>query len=529
MPTYRDPTTGDLFPSYEFYLEQKAKAEAGQASTFGVGTKQSVASTVKEKYQDIKASMPQEPTLVAPEKQVEISRIRSEAETIGKQIQSLTKQVEAKRAGAELSADSLKDIAPVDPTAVTGAVKTTNIDKLLSDSASLTKFYEAEMQRIEKEREESLKAFETSAGITAPEGANYFDRVKALLETKPEADAQAQIEEAQKEYQVPEWLEKVQQQSIKVATLQGEVDKLDVLHTGEVERIYDQPISMSSIKGQVQESTRKHNIKKAYLSAEIGAQAMLMQAYTGNLQQAQNMVAQVVEAYSYDLQSEVARFDELFDVYSDYLADLDQDEQQILNLARQDLQNELQLQKIEKTEILNKMIEYPNAGIALDDDLDEAVEKIVTWQQSQPVTAPTTTSEAGGVVVQAEDGQTFDLSTPAGLKQANDAGYSYEYLKGYLDTESTLSMSSIESLLQGAGVKSPEQRSREWTDESIREYIRERFSKNDTRAKIERFISESKTMTATDKERANLILSELTPDLETQEPEPAKRWWEFWK
>ena len=175
------------------------------------------------------------------------------------------------------------------------------------------------------------------------------------------------------------------------------------------------------------------------------------------------------------------------------------------------------------------MIEYPNAGIALDDDLDEAVEKIVTWQQSQPVTAPTTTSEAGGVVVQTEDGQTFDLSTPAGLKQANDAGYSYEYLKGYLDTESTLSMSSIESLLQGAGVKSPEQRSREWADESIREYIRERFSKNDTRAKIERFISESKTMTATDKERAYLILSELTPDLETQEPEPAKRWWEFWK
>ena len=63
------------------------------------------------------------------------------------------------------------------------------------------------------------------------------------------------------------------------------------------------------------------------------------------------------------------------------------------------------------------------------------------------------TEERAGGMVEFEDGTQVDLTTPDGLKKAMDAGYSPAYLKGLLDTNTKLSISTINDLLDETSEK----------------------------------------------------------------------------
>ena len=372
MP-YRDPQTGDLYPSKEFFEEQQSLQTAGLPSTFGVGKPEPV----------VKPTPVEE---VPPTKEQEVSRIRTRAEEIAKQIEQLTKKVEAKKKEQELSADALKDTGTIDPTAGTSDVAdtalTNNVSGINAEITSLIDFYEKQLAKIEKEKADALAAFEKTIGKPL-EGDTFIEKLTGALGERPEVDVQKQLEEAQEKYKVPEWLEKVQQQSVKVAALQGEMNKMDVLQTGEIERIYAQPITMGSIQGQVKESGRKYNVQRAYMAAEMGAEAAVMAAYAGNLDQANDLATQAVDAYTYDIRQEIERFDNMFGIYTDYISDLEQDEQDLLGLVRQDMENQLELQTVEKTAVLDLMLQTPGSGINVNDSLDQATVKAVKWQEAQ--------------------------------------------------------------------------------------------------------------------------------------------------
>ena len=204
------------------------------------------------------------------------------------------------------------------------------------------------------------------------------------LTTVPEKTTEEKLEEERIKYGIPEKFKELQEQSIRVTTLKGDIDKLDIQRQTEIDRQYAQPVSMAIIQGAVNEINRTYDSKRAYKAAELGAEAALMQAYQGNLAEARSLVAETVNAYTFDLEEDRRRYEVMFKYYSDYVNDLRQDQRDVLNKAYNEALRIEKETKEEKTNVMNIMLKYPNAGIKLEDTVESATEKANKWQAEQP-------------------------------------------------------------------------------------------------------------------------------------------------
>jgi hypothetical protein len=227
------------------------------------------------------------------------------------------------------------------------------------------------------------------------DGETVMGKLAQMQEGVGSSDLGAVRTQAQQQQNIPQLSDQVKQQSLKVASLSGDIDKLDVRRLAEIDRAYaQQGVPMRFIQGQVGEIDRKFNIEKAYKSAELGAQSALLQAQTGNLQLANNMVSDIVNAYTFDIQQQRKDVSDLINVYGDWFTSLEKDQQSILTDLATRLEKQETETKNEKTQIMNWMIEYPSAGITLNDTLDGAADKATNWKATNPETSILSVSEA---------------------------------------------------------------------------------------------------------------------------------------
>jgi hypothetical protein len=139
---------------------------------------------------------------------------------------------------------------------------------------------------------------------------------------------------------------------------------------------------MESISADINEINYKANLVRAKKTAQLGAEAAVATVYQGDLTTAQNMVADIVNAYTADKQSEVDKFDNLFNVYSSWTSSLDEDEKSILEYAHTTAINTLEAAKEDATNVMNLMLQYPSAGISLGDSVSTATTKASTYQNT---------------------------------------------------------------------------------------------------------------------------------------------------
>ena len=300
---------------------------------------------------------------------------------------------------------------------------TKGVDTAFTNAISTSDLWTQEMERLQRERE----ALEKSLAERGATGEGIWQKMLSLAGKKPAVERQKELEEQQIKYEVPEWLSKVQAQNIKVAQIQGDITKLDTERQTEIDRAYSRAMPMSYIRGEVNEINRTYNSKRAYKVAELSAQAALMQAYQGNLTAARSLVADAVNAYVYDIQQKRSDFDTIFNIYGDWVNSLEAEDRNLLEQKRADLEREEERVRTEKTNVMNLMLQYPEAGITLEDTVEEATEKASKWQAAQPAEAEYSAAElatARAIIAGTDSLDNYSGSTRMRIQGA------IEYLKG---------------------------------------------------------------------------------------------------
>jgi len=307
-----------------------------------------------------------------------------------------------------IDAGSLQDNIDVNVGNLPKAV-TTTLDSMVSSTAGLPAFYQTQYDEAVK-KEADLKAKQTTLG------------------EKPIVDVAGARTSAQEEYQVPEWLKQTQAQSVKVAALQGEIDKINVLEQQEIDNARTQLANIPTyiVDRQVNDISRKYASQKAYKAAELSGEAALLQAYAGNLGEARNLANDAVEAYVYDITQERADFDNLFNLYGDWIDSLDKEQKDILTTARAEIINKEETTKEEQTQVMQWSIDSNGkAGIKIGDSLADAYTKYTNWLASQPsTTGVTPTTGFNNAEVESsfrEDGASLNLQVRAGAITVEEA------------------------------------------------------------------------------------------------------------
>ncbi len=295
---------------------------------------------------------------------------------IGKKIEEI--KLKTKEIGKEverISADKIKETIEL-PEIPDELSKPKDALESVDKIKSTTSVYTSYVQGLIERHKEIMKRLEE----TEKERKSFLEKLTA----KPEKTREEKLEELRKEYGIPEKIEEIEKQAMKVAKLQEEIERLDLQRRQEIEAQYQRRVAMPVIESAVREINREYSFKRAKLAVELGAQAAVLEALQGNLETARNLIRESISAYMYDIEEERRRYEAFFDYYSDVYESLEREEREIIDQAYQTLLQREQEIKAEKEQVGELMIQYPNAGITVDDSLDEARRKVAEWLRMQP-------------------------------------------------------------------------------------------------------------------------------------------------
>jgi len=130
----------------------------------------------------------------------------------------------------------------------------------------------------------------------------------------------------------------------------------------------------------------------APIASQLNAYAAQMNALQGNLSIAQSFANQAVKAATYDQEFAYNQMKDFISINQTFLNSLKDDQRFLFTTALNLREDELNQAREDKTNVSNLMLQYPNAGITLDDTIDEATRKASEWSAVQPtgVKAPVT-------------------------------------------------------------------------------------------------------------------------------------------
>ncbi len=174
----------------------------------------------------------------------------------------------------------------------------------------------------------------------------------------------------------------------------------------------------------------------------------------------------------------------------------------------------------ERSEVQSLMMLYPSAKISISDNFQTAYEKALPFLEDEATlkrrieelklkTGKSTSRTGGGGVggasgatIETEEGQTYDLSTVAGIKSAIADGYDPASIRAYLDTNTKMTVDTINALMEegmageGAGEETLTRefimslKERGYSDDDLIELGRKNGMENEVRDWLEEEYSE---------------------------------------
>lgn len=238
-----------------------------------------------------------------------------------------------------------------------------------------------EQLRIAEEKKKLEEVAKTSLGATTG-----TESLVELAQKTPTIDTSTIRTQQEQVSGATQLREDIALQSTKLAGIKGERDKLDIMEQNEIEALEKAGITRGAIDREKTVIERRYASKKAKLSADLNAEASMLAAMQGNYTMAKEVADQAVEDYVYDYKQKVENFNNVFDIYSDLVNDLNDDEKEILKTAAENAQKELDNAREEKKNVLSLRLDYPNAGILATDTLDQATSKVEKYQIDNPKT-----------------------------------------------------------------------------------------------------------------------------------------------
>lgn len=255
----------------------------------------------------------------------------------------------------------------------------TIVEKDFSGSNTVTNLVQTQLDALQKEKADAQAKLEAAGKGGATDIAGLIASYKT-----PTMDLAGAESRAETKYGTADALAKMQQQNAIVAGIQGELNQLNTEEMIAIDRAEGRVASRGAIEDEKNTIQRDYNIKKAYKNAELYAQAALAQVYSNNYENAQNLVAKAVDYYITEIQQQIADYKDIFSMQSDWIKSLKDDEKDLLKMKYDELVKEEKDVTSEKTEVLDLMIQYPNAGISIKDSVTEAGMKVVLYQKQHP-------------------------------------------------------------------------------------------------------------------------------------------------
>jgi len=228
--------------------------------------------------------------------------------------------------------------------------------------------------------EKRAKELEKEIAATQTKKKKLFERLVAPSEKTVEE----KLEEEMKEAGIPKISEDVKAQRLKVAKLQGEMDKLEMRYLGKLEKLAERPGGESWASAEEARITREYKREKAYMAAELSAQAAVLQALQNNLVDARNLVEDAIKAFSYDQEQNRRRLEYILEYHQDYLNELGKEYRTVFSNALEEARRKEEETKENLRLVGNLMLENPRAGIKITDTPEEAIEKAKSYLAAQP-------------------------------------------------------------------------------------------------------------------------------------------------
>jgi len=234
--------------------------------------------------------------------------------------------------------------------------------------------YEAERQRQMEEWQKRQDELMKDQRTRADEAAKVIDERK----TEP------LVRDLQEEYRVQQTLEQERQALSQALELQRRAITMVEQRDAAIAALGQQAIATPFISGQQARIAESFDRRISSMAALAGAQSAYAQALQGNVSQARALIGDIVDAYTYDTQLELSKINMFMDLNRDEINMLDKNYQNALKESQRYWENQLQQEQSEREAVLNLMLQYPQAGVGLDDTVAQAVQKTSQWLGIQP-------------------------------------------------------------------------------------------------------------------------------------------------
>lgn len=272
---------------------------------------------------------------------------------------NVLKLPEIQPTGVDVSASEITTGIPEIPQAIPELEKDTTANAILAYTTGEQLKTAEERKKLE---ETAQKTLGTTDLITAYQNRPTIDLATIRTQQLESTGATALRED-------------VAQQSLKLAEIKGERDRLDIMEQNEIDALTKAGVTRGAIERETTTIQRKYASKKAKLSADLNAEASMLAAMQGNYTMAKEAADQAVQDYVFDYQQKVDTFNNVFNTYSDLISDLNQEEKEILKTAATEAQKELDKVTKEKKDVMALRLQYAGAGISINDSLEQAIAK----------------------------------------------------------------------------------------------------------------------------------------------------------
>ena len=240
--------------------------------------------------------------------------------------------------------------------------------------------------------EDRLAQMETERQRIAEESKAERDRLIAEQRTLAEKasdfirgrSVEDKMREEQQRFEIPETMEKEREALAQARELQQKAILLQEQRDAAIGALGHQAISTPFISGQQARIAEAYDRRIASTSAIAGTQLAYAEALRGNVSQARALIGDIVNAYTYDTELELNRINMFMDLNREEIGMLDRDYQNAIQESQRYWENQLAQERAEREAVLNMSLNFLDAGIGLNDDIETALKKAQQWSGIQP-------------------------------------------------------------------------------------------------------------------------------------------------
>lgn len=262
-----------------------------------------------------------------------------------------------------------KDTGPMEPGDVdseeTEAKKSTDKIKDTTPSEELFEMEKERRERLREKREEREEKKKRRREL-AEERAEIIEEAPSQREL---------LEEGREKYGVPSMLQQQKQSLQEVQDLRNRMTELEKERAEAMATSESREAPMGFIRGEQARLKERYDRREAILASRMQAENARVKALQGQVSQARSLIKDTVQAATFDTEMELKRINTFRDLNQDQIDELDRDIQNEIERSRQYWQSKLKRERKEKGSVMELMIEAPQAGITLDDDIETATEK----------------------------------------------------------------------------------------------------------------------------------------------------------